>query len=106
LRHCVIAPAIRSVGSERINLTRRRLDDYATGKRYGAFAVYVMVFGICCGKLHYGGILILLNGALKQEFYFNIIILAEIHGRHGIWNCVSNSTFALPEEIHGKYWPC
>ena len=79
---------------------RSRICEFATGKRNGALTVFVMVFDICCAKLHCGGILILLEGELKQEFYFNIIILAGIHG---IWNRFSNSTSALPEEIHGKH---
>ena len=85
---------------------RSRIFEYAAEKRDGTLTVLVMVFDICCGKLYYGGILILLEGALKKEFYFNIIILVGIHVRYGIWNCVSNSTSALPEEIHGKYWSC
>jgi hypothetical protein len=84
---------------KRIKLMRIRLVEYAAQKRNGVLTVFVMLSDICCGKLHYGGILILLEGALEREFYFNIIILAGIHGRHGIWNCISNSTRGIPRKI-------
>lgn len=74
---------------------RSRIVEYATEKRDGALTVFGMLSDICCGKLHYGGILILLQGALKQEFYFNIIVLGGIHGRHAVWFCVWNSTSTL-----------
>jgi hypothetical protein len=69
---------------KKIKLMRSRIFEYTAGKRDGVLTVFVMVFDICCGKLRYGGIL-MLEGALKQEFYFNIIVLGGIHGRHTVW---------------------
>ena len=85
---------------------RGRFVEYATGKWNRALTVFVMAFDVCCGKAALWRNFGIFGGALKQEFYFNINILARIYGRHGIWNCVSKSTSVLPEEIHGEYWPC
>lgn len=54
---------------KRINLVRSRLFEYGTENTNGALTVFVMVFNICCGKLDYGGNLILLEGALEQDFF-------------------------------------